>query len=151
MASGPYCTQTDLELAVGGAAVLAQLLSKSGTGSADANLVAAVIGRATAEVNSAIQVAIAIDTLNPPYPDALVYVTADIGAYFAYLQGTSGQAMPDSTRQRYDNALRWLDQVARRERTLGVSPKPATDQDVKQVDTNPDGLRVTRGSLAGLW
>lgn len=132
-----YAATADLAVAVGGSAVLVQLLDKNGDGVADTDQVAACLARATAEVNSAIQVVIDLSSLSAPYPGALIYTTADIAAYYAWLQGAEQQTMPDATRQRYENAVRWLDQVAKRERTLGATPKPATGQQVEQIDRNP--------------
>ena len=135
----PYCSSSDLSLAVGGGSVLVQLLDKNGDGVADADQVAACLARATSEVNGAIQIAIDLDSLSAPYPDELIYRTADIAAYRAWLQGGDGQTMPDAIKASYENAAKWLDQVARRERTLGVLPKPATSQQAEQIDRNPTG------------
>lgn len=116
---------------------MVQLLDKNGDGTADTDQVNACLARGTAECNSALQVVIDLDSLSAPYPDALIYAAADISAYYAWLQGGDGQTMPEAARTRYENATRWLDQIAKRERTLGVLPKPATGQQVEQIDRNP--------------
>ena len=147
-----YFTSTDLALALGGGAVMVQLLDKNGDGVADTDMVASVISRACAEVNSALQVVIDINSLSAPYPDTLVYNSADIGAYYAWLIGADGQTMPDAVRTRYDAAAKWLDQIAQRTRTLGVLPKPATGQQVEQIDRNPPAAEwrtPTWRSMAG--
>lgn len=131
-----YCTQSDLELAVGGASALVQLLDKTGDGVADPAMVAAVLSRAQSEVDSAIQVAVQLPLVS--VPDSLRYVTADIAAYYSYLSGTTGQAVPDPIKARYDNALRWLDQVATRTRALGASTRPTGGQLAEQIDRNSD-------------
>lgn len=132
-----YCTSADLAVAVGGSAVLVQLLDKNGDGVADADQITACLNRATSEVNGAIQIAIDVASLAAPYPDELVYRTAEIAAYRAWLQGGDGQTMPEAVLAAYTNAMQWLDRVARRERTLGVIPKPSTSQQVEQIDRNP--------------
>jgi glutathione S-transferase len=150
----PYCSSSDLQIAVGGSPVLVQLLDKDGDGVADSDQIAACLARATAEANSALQVVIDIDSLSAPYPDALIYNTAAIAAYLAWLQGGEGQTMPDAIKAAVDDARRWLDQVARRERTLGTLPKPATGQQVEQVDRNPEGADyrvLTWNSSAGAF
>lgn len=158
-----YCTQADLELAVGGAAVLRDLLDKNNTGSADPNQVTAVLTEATAEVNSAINVAFDITTLVAPYPDALVQWTKRIAAYYAYLQSTSGMAMPENIKESYQAAQQWLDKVAHGDRSLGSTVPPGAEKSMGQVDPNPnvgstpsnnttlaqDGGRVTRQTMSG--
>lgn len=134
-----YATSSDLAVAVGGSSVLVQLLDKNGDGIADTDQVSACLNRATAEVNSALQIVIDLNSIAAPFPDALIYNTADIAAYYAWLQGADGQTMPEAVTARYQAAVRWLDQIAKRERTLGVLPKPATGQQVAQVDRNPAG------------
>lgn len=146
-----YCSQSDLENALGGADKLVELLDKDGDGIADTAIVTAILNRASAEVNSAVQVVIDLSNLVAPYPDALIYNTADIGAYYAYLDGTSGQAVPENVKLRYDNAIKWLDQVATRQRTLGIASKPATGLDVQQIDPDADSTKVSRTSLKGFW
>jgi len=150
-----YCTQADVEIAVGGARILVELLDKDSDGVADAAGVSAILARATAEIDSALQVAIDITTItSTPYPAALIYAAADIAAYYAYLTGTAQQTIPEPMQARYAAALRWLDQVARRERTLGVTPKPASGQQAEQIDRNPaesPQKTPTWSSLAGAF
>jgi hypothetical protein len=128
----PYFSQTDLEYAVGGAATLVQLLDKDGDGVADAQFVARVQARATAEARSAIQVSTDLTVLEGgTLPDSLVYTSANIGAFYAYLEGTQGQGVPDHIRQAYDDAL----------------PRPVQDQ--PEVSIEPGG--VSRRSLKSFW
>lgn len=148
----PFCSQTDLEYAVGGAATLAQLLDKDGDGYADAQFVSRILDRATGEAKSAVQLSNDLGALaNGVIPDSLIYATANIAAYYAFLEGTQGQGVPDSIRANYDDALRWLDQIARKERTLGATPRTVTDQQVGIIDPDPQGLKVSRRSLRGFW
>lgn len=151
-----YCTSADLSVSLGGSAVMVQLLDKNGDGVADADQIAACLARATAEMKGAIQIAIDLDSLDAmaSYPDELVYRTTDVAVYRAWLQGGEGQTMPESVRVNYENAARWMDQVAKRERTLGVIPKPATSQQAEQVNQNPAGVQPrtpTRLSTVGAF
>jgi phage gp36-like protein len=147
-----YCSKTDLEYAVGGAATLVQLLDKDGDGFADEAFVNRILDRATGEAKSALQVSTDLAALeNGPIPDSLQYATANVAAYYAYLEGTQGQGVPDSIRSNYEDALRWLDQIARKERALGTVPRAKTDQQVTQVDPDPCLRSVSRRSLRGLW
>lgn len=140
-----YFDETALALSVGGAAVLVQLLDKDGDGVADPALVAAIRARATSDMSSIIQTQldlIALDAravLDGAYPDALVYHTADIGAYYAWLAGGENQVMPPATLAKYEAAMAWADKVAKKLATLGTPIKPAAGQFVAQVDRNPGG------------
>lgn len=150
--TGPqFATQNDLELAIGGVAVIAQLLDKNGDGLADADLVTAVLGRANAEVAAAVGNAIAIASLSAPYPDPLVYHAAQIAAYYAWGQGSSEVVVPDAVKLMHEDSLRFLDQVARRERSLGVATPPASAVQAKQIDPDPQQNRMTRDGLKGFW
>jgi phage gp36-like protein len=146
-------TQTDLELAIGGAQQLAQLLDKDGDGIADASLVASIIGRSSAEVMAAVGNVLNIATMTPPYPDALVFHAAQIGAYYAWGQGSSEIVVPDAAMKMHEDSLRFLDQLARRERSVGVANPPASVLEVKQIDVDNGGTlgRTTRDSLRGFW
>lgn len=127
-----YAGQPDLELAVGGASVLKQLLDKDGDGAADAPLVTACLQRADAEADLAIQVVLSLPLASTP--DALRYHCAALGAYYAWTMGAEGQAMPEAILRQKDDAIQFFDQVAKRERTLGVKTKPASDLQVTQVE-----------------
>lgn len=151
---GPqFATQNDLELAIGGTQVLAQLLDKDGDGIADAALVTAVLGRANAEVAAAVGNTIQISTLTAPYPDPLVYHAAQIAAYYAWGQGSSEIVVPDAAKLMHEDSLRFLDQIARRERSLGIATPPPANIEAKQIDTDNGGTlgRTTRSSLIGFW
>jgi phage gp36-like protein len=145
-----YASQTDLEYAVGGAARLVELLDKDGDGYADLPFVTRILDRATAEVQSAIQVSTDLSTLSTP-PPSLIFATAGIAAYYAYLEGTAGHAVPEAILANHNDALRWLDQVARRERSLGSVPRSTTDQAATQIDPDPYGCSVSRRGLRGFW
>ena len=158
-------TQAGLEVAVGGAAILRDLLDKNGDGLADADQVQAVLDEATDNILSALAVAIDVTTIQPPYPDVLVKHANRIGAYYAFLQSTSGMAMPENIREAYHDSIAWLDKVARGDRALGTTVPPGTAHALGQVDVNPtvtssppnntaqptDGGRITRNSMRGFY
>ena len=145
-----YASQANLERALGSPATLVELLDKDGDGIADAALISEVLDRADAEINSAIQIAIELPLTT--VPPAIIYYAADIGAYLAYGFGSGGLAMPQNIQSRYEDALRWLDDVANRKRTVGVAAKPATDLMVEQVERNPTSApNVTWQSLQGVF
>ena len=143
-----YATQANVERALGGAAVLAQLLDPTGMGTPDAATVSEVLDRADAEVNSAIQIAIQLPLAT--VPNAVVFAATDVAAYLAWTYGSRGQAVPDDIRLRYEAALRWLDDIASRKRTLGSAVKPTSDLQAKQVErSTSDKPAVTFNTLRG--
>ena len=145
-----YTSQVLVEYAVGGAAVLVQLLDKTGDGVIDAGLMTDVLARADAEVNSAIQVAVQLPLATTP--DAVKYAATDIAAFIAFQYGTSSMGVPEQVRSRYEAALRWLDDVATRKRTVGTAVKPPTDQQVQQVNVEPYSAGTSiRDALKGFW
>src|SRR5262245_31988129 len=113
-----YCTQADLERALGGAAVLVQLLDKDQDGQADPDAVSDVLDAGSNEVASYIQVMVELSSLRPPYPRALVLKTADCCAFHAWSRGSERQAAPQNIQSVYDAAIRWAIDVGQRRATL---------------------------------
>ncbi len=144
------CKQGDVELAIGGIQVLAQILDKTGGGIADPNLVAAVIAHASSEALAAIAVQYLPSQLTVPYPDILVYATARLAAFYAWTMGSSEIVSPAAAQALRDDALRVFDRIANRQLSLGVTTTPGTNQDVVMVDRNPNSDQTTQASLAGV-
>lgn len=142
-----YFTQADLEEAVGGAAVLVQLLDKDGDGVADAGLVQNVIANACGDLDSAIQVRNLLP-LVPPYPQAVISNAIKLGMYHAHLKGTGGQGVPPDIRQLYDQVEVWMERIASGQRSLGASPRATSDRSTGQVEVSSE---VTRTTLKGFW
>lgn len=145
-----YCSSTDLEFAVGGAANLVQLLDKDRDGVADTAYVTACIAKADSEIDSALQVRHELP-LAAPYPAILVTHGAALAAYYAHQNGTDGQGVPERIAAAAKDARDWLDMLAAGTRTVGTTTAPTANQQVDQIDTNPDGGWVTRESLRGFW
>lgn len=144
-----YSVQADVELRVGGAARLVQLLDKDGDGVADAALVSACLTQANSEVDAAIQLRHSLPLASTPA--ILTATEASLAAYYAYQFGSDGQGMPPAVRQMAEDARAFLTDVADGRRTLALAVKPATDLDVQQIDPDPNGDRVSRTSLKGFW
>jgi len=145
-----YCTQSDLELAVGGVANLVRLLDKDNDDVADEDAVTACLARATSEIDSALQIRHQLP-LAEPYPPILITHAATLAAYYAHQYGTDGQGVPQRVVEAAKDARDWLDMLAAGTRTVGTVVKPTAGQEVAQVDTNPTGGWVTRQSLRGFW
>lgn len=134
-----YCAQANMERAVGGAAVLVELLDKDGDGIADALLVTELLSRADGEIDAAIQQAgIEPSTLTSPYPNQIVFCAADLCAYLAFTYGTSGQGVPPEITARHQNALRLLDDFALRKRSVNAPSSQTTNMLLQQVERSTD-------------
>lgn len=143
-----YFSQSELEEAIGGPAVLVQLLDKDGDGVADAAIVDNVIANACGDLDSAIQVRNSLPLL-PPYPRAVVSNAIKLGIYLAHLKGTGGQGVPPDVRQLFEQVELWMERIVAGSRSLGAVPRATSDRQSGQVTPSADG--VTRSKLKGFW
>lgn len=142
-------TKDKLEAAVGGAAVLRDLLDRDGDGMADDALVDKAIRDAESEAASAVEV---VYDLNDPRLDhslVLEDYKLKLAVYHAYKIGTAGQAIPQDVRDDYDKTIAWLDKLANRQRGAGVPNPPATSFPVELVDIDPQRNRTSRRNMKG--
>lgn len=149
----PRLTQADLERAVGGAAVLAELLDFDGDGQADSASVDEILAEVDAEANSYIQIRIDISSAQLNTAPLLLMREKACAAYLCYLRGTRGQAMPDAVRQAREDAIRWYEDVGQGRATIGTVVKPASDLQVTQVERSTEAMpRVTWNTMKGfVW
>lgn len=143
MAFTRFCKKADLERAVGGAAVLIELLDKNKDGIADETLVVDCIDAGSNELASYIQSTVALESLTEPYPLVLIFKSADAAAFYAWVKGSDRQAVPDAVREGYDAAVRWAQDVGLRKATLAVTPKPTLDPPSGFVDPDPLGMGIS--------
>lgn len=138
-----YCSQADLERALGGAGQLTQLLAKQDPNIADAGLVNQVLDAASGEVQSYF-INLDLRTVVEPYPPALVTKTADIAAFYAWRYGAYGQGIPESIMQGHDAAVRWAQDVGNKRAALGVpDATPNLSERLGSIDHDPDGHAVS--------
>jgi phage gp36-like protein len=145
-----FCQQADLERALGGAAILTQLLDKDGDNNADPDMVEQVIDAAMSELCSYIQVTVSLSTLVAPYPFALVAKTADVAAFYSWRYGAYGQPIPENIVTGYEKAISWAQDIATKKATLGAVRKNNLDQPTGVRDHDPHGRHVSvRGFRRG--
>lgn len=145
------CSQTDVELVIGGSQILVQLLDKDGDSVADSDMVTAIIAHASSECLATIGTQY-LPSLTAPYPDVLVFAVARLAGYFAYTMGTDIQGVPAQAIALRDEATRIFDRIRNREISLGVVIAPASNQKVEVVDRNPNNDQTTQDSLKGsIW
>lgn len=110
----PYATATDLTDRYG-ASALVLAADRDGDGVADTAAVDRALADATGEVDSYIAARYPVP-LAAPLPSRVVQVTVDIAFYRLCREAGS---YTEEIRQRYDDALAWLRDVARGIATLG--------------------------------
>src|SRR5262249_9377244 len=124
MASSPqFCTQADLERALGGAVQLVQLHDRGADGNADPASVTDILDYGSNELASYIQRLVDVATIATPYPRILVLKAADVCAYHAWARGSRNEAIPDTIREKYEAAIRWANDVGEGRATLAIAPQ----------------------------
>lgn len=116
----PYATQSQL-IERFGQPELIQLTDRDGsTGAIVTSVLDAALLDASEEIDSYLRVVRALP-LSAPVPDRLVRVAGDIARYHLY-----DDHAPEDVRTRYEDAIRWLRDVAAGRASLGLDdPAPA--------------------------
>lgn len=147
-----FCVQSDLEIALGGASVLAELADPTGTGTADADTVTDYIESVAGQIRSVIEVKYDPETIANLDADSL-RLLRDINkwgsARVAWLEGGRGQAMPQHIADQADRCDGWLTEIRTGERRLGRvagGKVAAINQPVGILDYDPTASKV---SIAG--
>lgn len=151
----PYCTQADLEIAVGGAAVLRQLADPNRTGTPDPLIITDYLESGAAELRTAVEVKHDPETIANLDTDSLRRLrdaNAAISARIAYAKGGLGQAMPDYLRDAAERAEKFADQLAIGQRRLGRvadGKAAAINQPATIVDYDPFGQAISITGFRG--
>ena len=139
-------SQAQLERAVGGAAVLKQLLDKDGDGTADSALITQILDEADGEANSYISLAVDLADTTIDTAPHLLRRELDVAVYLSWLRGTMAQAMPEEVKLAYENAIRWFEAVRDRRAAIGLTTRPTSAQKIDQVlKEDTDDWFVTQG------
>lgn len=126
-------TQAMLENALGGPAVLRQLLDRDQDGVADSSLVSQILDEADGEADSYITLAILGTDAVVTTSKILLLKELDCAVYLCWMRGTMAQAMPPEVRAAREDAIRWYQDVRDRRASLGTSTRPTAAQPVEQV------------------
>lgn len=153
MITTAWCSQADLEIALGGPSVLVQLSDRNGSGVANAAVVADYLGSGANYIASKIQIRHSAEAL-ADLDDGAVQLLRDWNKWWsagvAWDEGAQGQAMPPSLAKMVDRVEAQLEAVRTGKAVLGRSAgskQAALSQFVGVVDHDPGGHRV---SIAGL-
>jgi hypothetical protein len=126
-------SQAQLERAVGGAAVLVELLDFDGDGVADSGLVSEILDEVDSEANSYIGLAIDLSDTTIDTAPALLRKEQDCAVYLCWLRGTQAHVIPEAAKLAREDAIRWYGDVRDRRAGLGLASRPTTSQQVQQV------------------
>lgn len=116
----PYCTKTDIEKMIPAAAVT-QLTDDEGTGAQISSRVSEAIAQADSEIDA---YCASIYTIPfSPVPDLVRKFSVDIAIYHLYSRRL--EEMPEVRYQRYKDAIKQLEDIAKGLMSLGEQPVPA--------------------------
>lgn len=144
-----FATQSDLEIALGGAAQLAQLATPDGQADADPATIEDYLESAAGQIRSVIEVKYEPETIANLDADShrlLRDINKWLSARVAWLEGARGQAIPDHIERQADKCETWLMEIRTGERRLGRvagGKVPALTQPVGVVDHDKRGTGVS--------
>lgn len=120
----PYCAESDVQIAVGGAIKLAQLSDPDNllAGAVNHTNVTAAIAEATAEIASYVGHRISVNAVAASVPDVLKLKAAAWAARCLRRDCYNGQPLADDL-DREEIDRKWLDGVATGRYSLGVEPE----------------------------
>ena len=140
-----YCTQSDI-LEQLDEDVLIQLTDDADAGAVDASVVARAIIDADAEIDSycGVRHTVPFTTV----PEIIRKVSVDIAIYNLYVRR---KGAPESRKERYDNAIRFLKDVSMGKASLGENDPEGTPPDTHAPQMSPDNPEriFTREKLKG--
>lgn len=145
-----YCTQADVEIAVGGPVKLVQVADQVGAGSMDAAAIA-VVAKAIKDADSAINSYIGHRYSVPlsPVPDSVAAMSAAWAARLLRRNLYNGQAMEVDHDQEVEDR-KWLADVGKGIISLGIEPTPAkASMVIDKAGARDPSLKVSALRLRG--
>jgi phage gp36-like protein len=152
MADLTYCTQTDLEIALGGALVLVQLADPNNTGTADEDVVTDYLESGAAIVRASVNKKFtpeSIENLDAASRRLLRDCNKWLSAQIAWLEGGRGEAVPQRVADQAERVREMVDRISTGELTLAVvsgGTQPALSQPIGVMSYDPLGCGI---SIAG--
>ena len=147
-----YCSAADLEVALGGAAVLVQLADPGQTGTADAGIVQDYLESGAAEIRPFVEVKHEPETIANLDSDSLRRLrdaNAALSARIAWEKGGMGQAMPQTVTNRAERTEQFCRDLSMGVQRLGRvagGTQASLGQNVQVVDSDPYGHGTTVAS-----
>jgi phage gp36-like protein len=147
----PYCTEADVQIAVGGAAKLAQLSDQDNLlgGAVNHAVVAAAISEATNEIASFVGHRISINAIAAAIPPLLVTKAAAWAARVLRRDAYNGQPLADDL-DREEIERKWLLLAAEGRVSLGVEPElPNSDIVTDAAKPRSSSYTISRERFKG--
>jgi len=136
-----YCVQGDLLEQIAESELI-ELTDDAGSGSIDASVVSRAIADADAEIDSYCGTRYTLPF--SPVPVMIRKLSVDIAIYNLYTR-RSTLKMPEERQKRYDNAVRFLRDVAKGLITLGADAPAEPDDGLPQATKTKDDRVFTMG------
>lgn len=146
-----YCTEADVQTAVGGAAKLAELSDQDNllSGAVNHTVVQAAIDEATAELASYVGHRISVTAIAASVPPVLKLKAAAWAARLLRRNAYNGQPLKDDL-DREEIDRNWLELVAKGIVSLGIEPAPKdADVIVDKAAPRDSTLNISRARLRG--
>jgi phage gp36-like protein len=125
-----YATSADAVTLYGEDYVLTAV-DRDANGEADVSALTAALAQASGEVDSYVGRRYPTPLVSPP--DIIKRLTVDIAVY--QTAATFGGGLTEEKRQRYDDAIKWLTNVAKGLVVLGLPAPDASTADLPQLST----------------
>jgi len=138
-----YCTQNDILHQLDEDSLI-QLTDDEGTGAVDQDVLNRAIADADATIDAYCQGRYSIPLSS--VPGMIRQISVDIAIYNLYSR--RGDVIPDIRRDRYNNAIRFLEKVAEGKIQLGAS-SPAPESTGNSVEIEQNERIFTRDKLGG--
>lgn len=138
-----YCTQSDIVEQLD-EDILIQLTDDADAGTVDADTVTRAIADADAEIDSYCGVRHSVPFAT--VPDIILKYSVDIAIYNLYARR---KGAPDYRKERYDNAIRFLKDVAAGRASLGEDDPDAPPMDTHTPDISSNTRIFTRDKMSG--
>ena len=143
-------TQSQLEIAVGGAPNLVRLAKASNTADPQyAAFVVEVQSAALMELYSILQVAF---DPNDPTVAGSIYAQqygVTLGVYWAHHKGTGGIEIPEKVDAAHDKTLTAIKEARSGSTALGTTTDPTSNAGAKTVTVDATGSRIVRRNMGG--
>jgi len=140
-----YCTKTDIEKMIPATDVTA-LTDDEGTGAQVAARVSEAIAQADSEIDGYCGVRYSVPF--SPVPAVIKKFSVDIAVYNLYSRRQ--EEIPETRSERYKNAIKFLEMLAKGTISLGIEPEPtATSNSYAETNKTTNDRIFTRDKLKG--
>jgi len=140
-----YCTLDDIKKLLPEDSLI-QLTDDEGTGAIDEDIINEVIAQADSEIDGYCGVRYSVPF--SPVPAVIKKFSVDIAVYNLYSRRQ--EEIPETRSERYKNAIKFLEMLAKDTISLGIEPEPtATSNSYAETNKTTNDRIFTRDKLKG--